>query len=112
MAPGRIDSDAMEGSLADQLAAKLEHDEVEEAPTSALGQFAAIVEKSSGIDAESVTREKSLQDLGIGSLSTIEITVHCEETFGILLDDDLVASFQTVGEMVDYLGENGSKQAK
>lgn len=96
----------MEGSLADQLAAKLQQEEQVDSPTTTLGRIGEIVEKATGIESEQVTAEKSPSDLGVDSLSMIEVTVRCEEAFGVQLDDATVLGFSTVGEFADYLDEH------
>lgn len=97
----------MEGSLADQLAAKLrqnqEPQESTPAPTTTVGRLAELVEKVSGVDAHTVTADKRLDELGLGSLHRIEVAVRAEEEFGVRIDDADVAGMQTVGDMVEFL---------
>lgn len=101
----------MEGSLADQLAAKLQQEEQVDSPTTTLGRIGEIVEKATGVESEQVTGGKSPSDLGVDSLSMIEITVRCEEAFGVRLDDATVLGFSTVGEFADYLDEHAAAEA-
>ncbi|WP_448854083.1 acyl carrier protein [Corynebacterium frankenforstense] len=74
-----------------------------------LAEFAALVEDVAGVEAGEVTRESRLrEDLGVDSLSLIELTVRAEETFGVRLADTTVAGFGNVGEGLDYLAEHRS----
>lgn len=74
-----------------------------------LAEFAALVEDVAGVEAGEVTRESRLrEDLGVDSLSLIELTVRAEETFGVRLEDKTVAAFGNVGEGLDHLAEHRS----
>ncbi|MDK6259242.1 MULTISPECIES: acyl carrier protein [Corynebacterium] len=74
-----------------------------------LAEFAALVEDVAGVEAGEVTRQSRLrEDLGVDSLSLIELTVRAEETFGVRLEDTTVAAFGNVGEGLDYLAEHRS----
>lgn len=43
------------------------------------------------------------QDLGLNSLDVINLIVEFEETFNIVIDETDIRTFQTVGDLVDYL---------
>ena len=56
------------------------------------------------VKAEDITLEAELSsDLGINSLELADMTLLCEERFGVTLDDDDVHTFITVGDVVSYL---------
>ena len=42
-------------------------------------------------------------DLGINSLELADLTLLCEERFGITIEDDDIRAFITVGDIVTYL---------
>ena len=42
-------------------------------------------------------------DLGINSLELADLTLLCEERFGITIEDDDIRTFITVGDIVTYL---------
>jgi acyl carrier protein len=51
-----------------------------------------------------VTVDKRLrEDLGIDSLSLIDVAVAAEDRFGIRIPDENLGRFQTVGDAVDYI---------
>lgn len=93
----------MEGSLADQLAAKLQQEQQVGSPTTTLGRVGEIVEQVTGLESEKVTAEAAPRDLGIDSLSLIEITVRCEDVFGVRLEEATVRGFATIGAFTEYL---------
>ena len=56
------------------------------------------------VKAEDITLEAELSsDLGINSLELADMTLLCEERFGVTIDDDDVHTFITVGDVVSYL---------
>ena len=55
---------------------------------------------------EDVTMETELAgDLGINSLEFAELVYLCEEKFNIMIDDEDLRGFTTVGDIVNYLEE-------
>lgn len=42
-------------------------------------------------------------DLGLDSLSVIEFAVRCEEETGVRIEDDDIAGFRTLGDVVHYI---------
>lgn len=71
-----------------------------------LPQLATIIEEASGIESEAIQPEAKISELGIDSLSLIEIAVRTEDTFGVHLDDETVLGFTTVGDMLAYIEEH------
>ena len=62
-------------------------------------ELAGIIEEASGLEAESLTPDAKLSELGITSLSMIEIAVRVEDAFGVRLDDDVVYNIKTLGDL-------------
>ena len=72
-------------------------DELEQGLAEVLGTVA-------GIDPADVDPEKSFtEDLGIDSLTMVEVVVAAEDRFGVLVPDDEWARFTTVGDALRYL---------
>lgn len=56
------------------------------------------------IDAAKITPDAELvSDLGFNSLELAELVIHCEETFGIEVDEEIAKDFVTVEDVVNYL---------
>lgn len=56
------------------------------------------------INPEAITLEAELAgDLGINSLELADLVYTCEERFDIMIDDDELHKFRTVGDVVAYL---------
>jgi acyl carrier protein len=66
--------------------------------------FAAVLEKVAKVPRAEVARDKRLrEDLRIDSLSLVEVAVAAEDAFGILIPDEDLERFQTVGDVADYI---------
>ena len=66
--------------------------------------FARTLEDISEVRQTNVTRDKRLRkELGIDSLSLIDVAVATEDTFGIRIPDEELERFQTVGDAIDYI---------
>lgn len=66
--------------------------------------FAAILTRFAKADRATITRDQRLQaDLGIDSLSMIDVACAAEDAFGIRLPDEDLERFRTVGDAVDYI---------
>ena len=59
--------------------------------------------KATGVSADDIERDSSLEDLGATSLALIELTVRMEQEFGVRFEEKTAAGFTTVGEVVDYV---------
>ena len=58
------------------------------------------------VDPNDIKPEAELaNDLGINSLEFADLTLLCEEKFGITIDDDDLHTFITVADVVKYLEE-------
>jgi len=56
------------------------------------------------VEEEKITLDAELSgDLAINSIELAELILHCEETFGIEIQEDEMYKFVTVGDVVEYL---------
>lgn len=61
------------------------------------------------VNADDVTMEADLAgDLGINSLELADLVYLCEEKFNVVIEDEDLHNFNTVGDVVRYL-ENATK---
>lgn len=59
------------------------------------------------VDEEKIVLEAELaNDLGVNSLELADMILLCEEQFGVVISDDDIHKFITVGDFVKYLEEN------
>jgi acyl carrier protein len=64
----------------------------------------SILERNPGAPLVTPGRDTRLQgDLGLDSLSMIDLAVAAEDAFGIRIPDDELERFVTVGDVVDYV---------
>jgi acyl carrier protein len=62
------------------------------------------IKECNGIDPVEITMYASLSDdLDLGEIEIIEITMSAEEEFGIEIPQDVINGFNTVGGIVDYI---------
>ncbi len=61
----------------------------------------AIIAKSKLIPEDSVTREKTFDELAVDSLDKINISFEIEDTFNIQIPDESISSLRTVGDIID-----------
>jgi len=71
-------------------------------------ELAQIIEEASGLEAEALTPEAKISEVGINSLAMIEIAVRIEDAFGVRLDDETVFRVKTLGELADHIEANRS----
>ena len=62
-----------------------------------------IIAENLGVPAESVTPEKSFEELGADSLAVVELVMAFEDEFDIELDDGDAASLKTVKQTIDFV---------
>ena len=56
------------------------------------------------IDADEITLEAELSaDLGINSIELANLVLICEEQFDLMIDDEDLTKFTTVGDVAEYL---------
>ena len=59
------------------------------------------------IKPEKVKREsKLLSDLGADSANVMLLVMDLEQAFDVMVDDDVLSSIETVGDIVDYLTQH------
>ena len=58
-----------------------------------------------GVNRADVAPETSLADLGVDSLTMVEVVVAAEDRFGLLIDDDDWPRFKTVRDAAQYIGQ-------
>lgn len=62
-----------------------------------------------GVKPDAVTNEKSFSDdLGIDSLSMVEVVVAAEERLKVSIPDKAINNLKTVGDVVNYVMKHGS----
>ena len=66
--------------------------------------LAELISTAAGVEPQRVTDDARLEeDLGIDSLTLVEIVVVAEDRFGLVIPDDDWSRFQTVGDLVTHL---------
>ena len=56
------------------------------------------------VNPDDITMEAELAgDLGINSLELADLVYSCEEKFNVIIDDENLHDFKTVGDVVKYL---------
>ena len=66
--------------------------------------FIGILQNIANLSRADVTADKRLrEDLGIDSLSLIDVAVATEDTFGITIPDEDLERFQDIGDVLDYI---------
>ncbi|MBQ8371944.1 MAG: acyl carrier protein [Clostridia bacterium] len=56
------------------------------------------------INADAISVDAKLSDdLGINSLELADLVYKCEETFGVVFDDDDLRNLVTVGDVINYI---------
>lgn len=69
-----------------------------------LADMAAIVNDVAGVPVEDVALDKSfVEDLGVDSLSMVEIIYACEDKFKVTISDDDAKGLKTVGDAVAHI---------
>ena len=76
--------------------------------TDVLTGLAEVLEEVSGVPAEKVTREATVEtDLEVDALTLVEVGVACEERFGVRIPDDALEGMKTVQDALDYIAKSG-----
>ena len=71
--------------------------------------FAQVLQTTVNADPAGLTRGSRLrEDLGITSLSMIDVACAAEDRFGVRVPDDDLERFVTVGDAVDFLQRAGA----
>lgn len=66
-----------------------------------------IIVETLNCDEEKITMQASLMDdLGADSLDAVELNMALEEAFGLSIEDEALATFKTVEDIVKYIDEH------
>lgn len=66
-----------------------------------------ILSKQLRIDVDSIASDTDIVDeLGADSLDVVEMLMTIEEEYGIVVPDDVITTFKTVGDVARYLENN------
>ncbi len=66
-----------------------------------------IIANQLGVDAGEINPDTRLQeDLHADSLDTVELVMAAEEEFGVEIEDEVVLTFKTVGDVAKYIEDN------
>lgn len=71
-----------------------------------------LIAKEAIIDREKLTRDATLEDLGISSLDVISMLFELEERYGVAIEEGDMPQMSTLGEMVDFLLSKINEEAK
>ena len=72
--------------------------------TTVLATLTEVIEEIAGPRSVAITREAAFDaDLGLDSLTMVEIIVGCEEKFGVTIPDEDSKNLKTVGDAVTYI---------
>lgn len=70
----------------------------------------AILARQLRVDPAIVTLETQIKkDLGADSLDILQLLMRIEDQYGITIPDKALATFQTVGDVVAYLEQEGTR---
>ena len=97
----------MTSSLGDQLGALLgqqadQKTDADDLPDGIHGKVAAIVKKMAD-EVPSLELSTALSEYGFDRLSIVELAIRTEEETGVIVDDDAIAGFRTLGDIVSYI---------
>ena len=63
-----------------------------------------VIINAANVDEDKIKLSASLEsDLGLDSLDAVELGMALEEEFGITIDEDKLASFKTVEDIVNFI---------
>ena len=72
-----------------------------------LDKIKSILSSQFGIDEDQITENTDVvNDLGADSLDVVEMLMTIEEEYGIVVPDDAITTFKTVGDVARYLENN------
>ena len=69
-----------------------------------LAALAELLADVARVDPADVTPRARFDDLGIDSLTMVDVVVAVEDRFGLVIPDDEWAHFETVGDALAHLG--------
>ena len=71
-----------------------------------------ILAKQLRVDAEKISMDSLIKkDLGADSLDVLQLLMRVEDDFGIVIPDEELATFETVGDVVRYLDAQKAAQS-
>lgn len=63
-----------------------------------------LISEQFGVEAEDITEDTGLEELGADSVDLVELSMNLEEEFGIEeMGEEDIASIHNVGDLVNYL---------
>jgi len=77
-------------------------------PDQVLAAITKILSGVAGIDQADITPQTTLAELGIDSLTMVEVVVAAEDRFGLLISDDDWPRFKTVLDATRYIDQAGA----
>ena len=78
-------------------------------PDTVLADLTQVLADVAGVDPADVTPEARFdRDLGIDSLTLVEVVVAAEDRFGLVIADDDWSRFVTAGDVVAYVERAGT----
>lgn len=64
-----------------------------------------IVDQLSISDADMITAETTLEDLGADSLDLVEVIMAIEDEFDVQIKDEDLESIKSVGDLINYISK-------
>ena len=74
-----------------------------------LDKIKSIVADKLSINADDITMDTTLEDLGADSLDIVELIMALEEELEMEIPDEDAEGFKTVGDVVEYITEHTEK---
>lgn len=72
-----------------------------------LAQLAGLLVRVGAVDdADEVSRDDTLDSLGVDSLTRIELAVRAEEHFGVRVEEETFASLTTLGDAAEFFADH------
>ena len=66
-----------------------------------------ILAKQLRVDADSISDDTDIMnDLGADSLDVVEMLMSIEQEYGIVVPDEIIVTFKTVGDVAKYIENN------
>ncbi|ACL56624.1 acyl carrier protein [Methylobacterium nodulans] len=63
-----------------------------------------ILEEVAGVDRAAISRDRRLrEELGVDSLSLVDVAVAAEDALGLALPDEELERARTVGDVIDFI---------
>ncbi|MBQ8600162.1 MAG: acyl carrier protein [Clostridia bacterium] len=66
---------------------------------------AIIVEQLSISDADMITNDTTLEDLGADSLDMVEVIMAIEDEFDVQIKDEDLENLKSVGDLINYISK-------